>query len=57
MLDKKERRPGGRLSVHKLLEELDGRPSGDETPHDSDDREHEQNVNEAAAYVEHHEAE
>jgi hypothetical protein len=52
-----ERRPEGRLSVHQLLIELDGRSSGDETPHDSDDREHEKNVNEAAANVEHHEAE
>jgi hypothetical protein len=53
----KERRPQGRLSVHQLLVELNGRPSRDETPHHGDDRKHEQNVNEAAANVEHHEAE
>ena len=55
--ESKKRRPGGRLSVHQLFVELDGRASGHETPHDGNDREHEQNVNEATAYVEHHEAE
>jgi hypothetical protein len=53
----KERRPEGRLSVHQSFVELDGGPSGHEAPHDGYDREHEEEVNQATADVEYHEAE
>jgi hypothetical protein len=37
--------------------QLDSRSTGDETPHDCNDREHEKQVDQAAADVEDHEAE
>jgi hypothetical protein len=53
----KTRRPEGRLAYYGSLVQLDGGPSGHEAPHDCDDREDEQQMDQAAAHVENREAE